>query len=232
METPGRPHQAHNEPSKFCSQHSATPRFLRPAAAAMVLTALVIAGAPLVQSSGFLVKEAYAAEEASRKNANKGPLVGAPERRKAVALTPNATEMRDAIQAAVQTGDISELEHAIAWNELPPEFGEDAGDDPIAFLKAQSADGEGREVLAIMANLLALSPASLPIGADHENNTVFIWPYLAELPLDKLTPEQQVDLLRLMPAAEAKALQQSKKWTWWRLAIGADGTWLSFIKHK
>ncbi len=232
MGTAGRPHPAHDESSKFCPRHDATSRYLHAAAAVVVLLALVIAGDPLVQWKGPAWSTTAAAQEPSKKPANKGPLVGVSKRPKTVALTANAAEMRDAILAAVKTGDISELKHAIAWNELPPEFGETAGEDPIAFLKAQSVDGEGREILAIIANLLSLEPASLPIGADYENNTVFVWPYLAELPLHKLTPAQDVDLLRLMPAAEAKALRQSKKWTWWRLAIGADGTWLSFMKHK
>jgi hypothetical protein len=30
-----------------------------------------------------------------------------------------------------------------------------------------------------------------------------------------------------MPPAAVKMMREGKKWTWWRLAIGADGTWHS-----
>jgi hypothetical protein len=147
-------------------------------------------------------------------------------------LTPQVTEMRNAILAAVQSGNIDELKLAIEWNEMPPEFGDAPISDPIGYWKRTSADGEGREILAVLGAILAMEPARLPIGRDPENNTVFVWPYLAEVPLDKLTPAQEVDLYRLMPVAEAKTMRSAKKWTWWRLSIGADGTWLTFMKHR
>lgn len=139
--------------------------------------------------------------------------------------------MREQILAAVHAGDVAELKGAIEWNELKPDFGK-GNDDPIAYWKRSSGDGEGREVLAILANLLALPPARLAIGQDPENSLVYVWPYLAELPLDSLTPAEQVDLYRLMPVAAAKAQRSQKKWTWWRLAIGADGTWHTFRTYE
>lgn len=140
-------------------------------------------------------------------------------------------EMRDAILAAVRSGRAEELRGPIEWNELPPAFAEDKVGDPIAHLKKLSADGEGREMLAIIANILSLGYAKLPIGRDVENADVYVWPYLAERQLAALTPPEEVDLLRLMPAAEAKAMREKGKWTWYRLVIGADGTWHSFFKH-
>ncbi|MCC7253407.1 hypothetical protein [Hyphomicrobium sp.] len=139
--------------------------------------------------------------------------------------------MREQILAAVHAGDVAELKDAIEWNEIPPDFGAAARDDPIAYWKQSSADGEGREVLAVLANLLALPPARLAIGKDPENALVYVWPYLAELPLDGLTPAEEVDLHRIMPAAAAKEAKAAKKWTWWRIAIGADGTWHTFRKY-
>lgn len=140
-------------------------------------------------------------------------------------------DMRELILAAVQAGDVGELQAAIEWNEISPDFGEGAKADPIAHWTRTSADGQGREVLAVLANLLALPPARLAIGRDPENTMVYVWPYLAELPLESLTPAEQVDLLRLMPAGEAKAMRAAKKWSWWRLAIGADGTWHTFRRY-
>jgi len=147
------------------------------------------------------------------------------------ALPQNVADMREQILAAVLAGDVAELKDAIAWNEIKPDFGEKANADPIAHWKSISADGQGREVLAILANLLALAPARLAIGKDPENTLVYVWPYLAELPLESLTPAEEVDLYRLMPPAGANTMRAGKKWTWWRIAIGADGTWHTFRKY-
>lgn len=148
------------------------------------------------------------------------------------ALPPGVAEMREAILAAVRSGDIEDLRHAIELNELKPELGAAAGSDPIAHLKAISGDGEGREILAALGEVLGMAPATLPVGRDLENNLLYVWPYLAELKPADLTPAQQVDLLRLVTPAEAKAMQAGGKWLWWRLAIGADGTWHMFAKAK
>ena len=107
-----------------------------------------------------------------------------------------------------------------------------ANEDPIAYWKKNSGDGHGREILAVLAEILSMNAAELPFGKDLENNIIYVWPYLAEVPLDKLTPAQEVDLIRLVGAAEAKAMREKKKWTWWRLTIGADGTWHSFTKAE
>jgi hypothetical protein len=146
------------------------------------------------------------------------------------ALPQSVVDMREQILAAVHAGDVAELKDAIEWNEMPPDFGA-ANRDPIAYWKKTSADGEGREVLAVIANLLALPPARLALGKDPENTAVYVWPYLAELPADRLTPAEEVDLYRLMPPVAAKAQKSAKKWSWWRLAIGADGTWHTFRRY-
>ncbi|HKZ97569.1 MAG TPA: hypothetical protein VJ045_11385 [Hyphomicrobiaceae bacterium] len=145
-------------------------------------------------------------------------------------LPAHVEETRDAILAAAHSGRIDDLQTIIEWNELRPAFGDAARDDPVAYWKKISGDGDGREILAVLAEILSLAPARLPIGKDPENNAVYVWPYLAELPLDRLTPAQEVDLYRLMPPDTVKALRKNGKWTWWRLMIGADGTWHSFTK--
>jgi hypothetical protein len=147
-------------------------------------------------------------------------------------LPPNVREMREMILAAVHSGKLEDLAPAIEQNELPPEFGSDAKGDAIAQLKSMSVDGSGVDLLALLGDFLDTEPAKLPIGRDHENNIVFVWPGLSERPLDQLTPAEQVTLYRLMSSSEAKALIGNTKWPWWRLAIGSDGTWLTFMKPK
>ncbi len=167
-----------------------------------------------------------------------------PDRQLAKAATPSkepaatkpipapVEEMRDAILAATRSGRVEDLQVPLDWNELKPDVAATAVDDPIAYWKKTSGDGEGREILAVLANILEMRPAELPLGKDLENNTVYVWPYLAEAKLDALTPAEQVDLLRLVSPEKAKAMRTAKKWTWWRLSIGADGTWHSFRKEE
>jgi hypothetical protein len=57
-----------------------------------------------------------------------------------------------------------------------------------------------------------------------------VWPYFAEVPLAGLTPAQDVELMRLLGAATALNLRATGRYSWWRIAIGADGVWHSFRK--
>lgn len=143
-------------------------------------------------------------------------------------LPAPVAEMREAILAAARSGNIEELRYAFELNELKPELGPEPVGDPVAYWKKISGDGEGREILAVLAELLDAGYVTLPLGRDLENNRIYVWPYFAEVPLAKLTPAQQVELLRLVPPAAAKEMIGVGKYTYWRLAIGADGTWHFF----
>ena len=141
-------------------------------------------------------------------------------------------EMRQAILAAAHSGNIEDLREPLDWNELKPEVSAPAGEDPIAYWKKTSGDGNGREFLAVLAEILPMRAAELPLGKDLENNIIYVWPYLAEMDLSQLSPAQEVELLQLVGPAKAKEMRDKKKWTWWRLTIGADGTWHSFRKAE
>ena len=134
-------------------------------------------------------------------------------------------EMREAILAAVRSGQIDELRVAIEMNEIKPNFGIGPALDPIDLLKQASADGQGREVLAALGNLLEGGYAILPVGRDIENNRIYVWPYFAETGVADLTPAQEVDLYRLVPAAAAMEMRTKGRYGYWRVGIGADGTW-------
>ena len=168
---------------------------------------------------------------------------------------PGAVEdMREAILSAVRSGNIEDLRHAYELNELKPDLGPELGSDPrpglgrepgsergsnpgseakpigdpVDYWRRTSGDGEGREILAILATLLDGGYVTLALGRDLENDRVYVWPYFAEVPLDSLSPAQEVELLRLVPPARAAQMKAAGKYTYWRLAIGADGTWHSF----
>ncbi len=145
-------------------------------------------------------------------------------------LPSQVVEMRDAILAAALSGNIDELLVPIQWNELTPDFGAIDAAKPIEGWKKLSIDGQGREILAVLLDILAAPYAVTRRGADIENNKLYVWPYFAEVPLDKLAAAEHTQLLRLIPRDNYKAMIKSGKYGYWRLVIGADGTWHAFAK--
>jgi hypothetical protein len=139
-------------------------------------------------------------------------------------------EMREAILAAVRSGKMEDLRIAVELNELKPIIAEKPTPDPILHWRQVSADGEGREILAILGQLLDAGYTMLPIGKDIENNRVYVWPYFAEMKLGSLTPAQEVELMRLVPGAAFRDMKQTGRYTHYKLGIGADGTWHFFIR--
>ena len=140
--------------------------------------------------------------------------------------------MRDAILAAVTSGDIEELRTALDWNELKPAIADSPVPDPIAYWRQISADGQGREILAVLADILAQPHAVLAVGRDPENNRLYVWPRFAEVPWAELSSSERDALERIVPPLLRTEMARTGRYTWWRLAIGADGTWHSFAMAK
>ena len=187
----------------------------------------------MLMSSILLVHATTDVSRASGPKSKTGPNTAAVKVETPFNQLPAAVaEMRDGILAAVKSGRIEDLQMPIAWNELPPAFAKEATPNPIEFFKKQSGDGEGREILAIIASLLEAGHTTVPTGKDVENNRLFVWPRFAELPLENLRPEDEVELYRLITPDMLKLMRKQKKWTWYRLVIGADGTWHSFSKAE
>lgn len=145
-------------------------------------------------------------------------------------LPPPVIEMREAILAAARSGAIDEIRTPIEMNEIAPIFANGPVPDPVAYLKRHSADGEGREVLAAIAAILEAPFVAVPAGRDIENNAIYVWPYLAERDLRALTPAEEADLIRIVPAADAARMKVDGKYRFWRLGIGADGVWHFLVR--
>ncbi|MFT5510066.1 MAG: hypothetical protein ACI89J_003158 [Hyphomicrobiaceae bacterium] len=185
-----------------------------------LMAVAVVAGLSLLSASIAMAAKTKTA------TATKPPAIGQGRG----SLPPAVSEMRDGIIAAARTGSLKELLIPIQWNELPPDFGDLSVEDTIAAWKKQSPDGSGRGWLALLINLLEAPYAVLRKGPDIENNKIFIWPAFSELPLKKLSPALQVELLRLVSAKEAARMQALGHYDGFGLAIGADGTWHVFKK--
>jgi hypothetical protein len=145
-------------------------------------------------------------------------------------LPPAVVEMRAEILSAVETGDIAELKRAMDLNELKPEFGGAVGSDPIEHLRQVSADGKGVSVLLHLGRLLAGKWAGIPGGRDIENNRIYVWPHFAEVALDKLDADDRAELAKLVGEPAATAMLAGGKWRGWRLSIGADGVWHTYME--
>lgn len=182
------------------------------------LKLLVLAVAALVYPAGVVAPPSHAASA-------KPAITNA-------SLPHPVAEMRDAILAAVRSGKLIDLKTALELNEMRPDIADTPVDDPVAYFTSQSKDRKGAEILEVLGKLLASNPATVPLGRDIENNAIYVWPYLAERDLASLTAQEEADLAALMPAEDVTAIKAAKRWVWWRLSIGADGTWHSFRREK
>lgn len=145
-------------------------------------------------------------------------------------LPAQVADLRDVLLTAARSGKVEELRAAFDVSGAVPDMDISPRSDPIKVLKDRSEDPEARDTLAAIVEILEMPPAALPLGNDIENNLVYIWPYLAERPLNELTPPEQVDLYRLVSPALAAEMRGKKHWLWWRIVIAADGTWTTFKK--
>jgi hypothetical protein len=143
-------------------------------------------------------------------------------------LPPQVARMRSAILGAAASGEVESLRVPIEMNELPPMLASEKVKDPMLYWREISGDGEGREV---MATLIELFRAGFARKAGGTENEMYVWPYFAEMPLDKLTPAQEVELLTIVPPARMKEMRQKGKYDHYRIAIAKDGTWHSFMKE-
>ncbi len=125
-----------------------------------------------------------------------------------------------------QSGDIDAMRPVLEQNELKPMVASTHVDDPVAFWKKNSVDGEGRDVLAAFVNILSTGFVKSGQGKD----AIYVWPYLAELDLTKLTPAQEVEFYRIVPADKALAMKKSGKYSYYRLGVSPTGVWQYFLQ--
>lgn len=148
--------------------------------------------------------------------------------RDVAALPPQVARMRGAILGAAASGEVESLRVPIEMNELPPMLANEKVKDPMAYWREISGDGEGREIMATFIQLFRAGFARKGGGTENE---MYVWPYFAEMPLDKLTPAQEVELLTIVSPARMKEMRQKGKYDHYRIAIAKDGTWHSFMKE-
>jgi hypothetical protein len=134
--------------------------------------------------------------------------------------------MRARIIEAAKTGSIEALRPLIGSGATQTEFGGDGTTDPIAFLKSLSGDEDGREVLAILLDVLDSGYVHLGEGTE---NDVYAWPYFFAYPLDRLTPAQMVELFRIVTAGDYDEMRGYGAYIFYRVGITPDGKWRFFV---
>ncbi len=143
------------------------------------------------------------------------------------ALPAPVRAMREAILEAARTGQIEALRVPLELNELRPSIGANPGEDPIAYWRTASEDGQGLTILARLVDLLS----SGYVRKGQGKEALYIWPSFAEQPLDRLSQAQLVDLYRLHSPDEVRTMLAAGRYTGYRLSIGADGVWHFFEKN-
>jgi hypothetical protein len=136
-------------------------------------------------------------------------------------------KMRVALVEAAASGDIERLRPLLGSGEDQTQVSVgDAPEDPIAALKSLSGDQDGREVLAILLDIISTSTALIDKGTPQET---YVWPYFAEKNLDTLTPPEVVELYRIVTAGDVADMKEFGGYNFYRLGIGTDGKWKFFV---
>jgi hypothetical protein len=193
-----------------------------------VLAALAIAAPAAAQKP--VKTETVPAAKAAAKKAKDGKgdkAAPPPEIIRDLSRLPDKVRLsRERILEAARSGDPAKLVTVMQSNETMPVFSFGGDNDPLAFWKASYPDSEGIEALAILINVLEAPFVHLDRGTGQE---MYIWPYFYALPLDSLTPEQKVELFRLVTGIDWKEMQQFGAYIFYRVGIAPDGVWHFFV---
>ena len=138
-------------------------------------------------------------------------------------LPPGVRRMHQALTQAVRSGNIEKMREVLQINELMPLINGQFIHDPIKHWRARSFDGSGREILAVLSEILELPPVKVMV----KRQATYIWPYFARVPLDKLSSSELVRLYRLGPATKIAQMLKNNRYEHTQLRVGADGTWHS-----
>lgn len=141
-------------------------------------------------------------------------------------LPPPVRRMREQIMEAAHSGDLERMRVVLESNELPPIVSFGGETDPIDYWRQAGGDPEGREILAIMIEILEAGFVHLDEGTPQE---MYVWPYFQALPLDSLTPSQEVELYKLITPHDRQGMEEFGAYMFYRLGIGPDGTWHFFV---
>lgn len=136
-------------------------------------------------------------------------------------------KMRELILEAARSGDVEKLRPYLGYGDDITMLSLGGFDeDPISFLKSLSGDREGHEILAIITEILE---APFVKQKDIDGQDLYIWPYFYSYPFDKLTPEQRVQLFRIITYGDFEEMHSFGSYIFYRLGITPEGRWRFFV---
>ena len=141
-------------------------------------------------------------------------------------LPPPVRRLREQIIEAAASGDPEKLRAIFEANGEPPALSFAESDDPVEAVKALSGDPEGREILAILIEVLEAGYVHVDAGTPDE---MYIWPYFARYPVEALTAPQLVELFKLVFSGDYEDMKTYGAYISYRVGLGADGTWRFFL---
>ncbi|MTI18714.1 hypothetical protein E1162_15825 [Rhodobacteraceae bacterium RKSG542] len=134
--------------------------------------------------------------------------------------------MREKLNNAAKEGNIEAFRAIFDAQQVKPILSYDRVEDPIAFLKDTSGDGEGLELLAIMQDILETGYVHINEGKEDE---AYVWPYFAQYPLDSLDNKQLVEMYRVVTSIDYFEMRDYGAWTFYKVAISPKGDLLYFV---
>lgn len=135
--------------------------------------------------------------------------------------------MRVALVEAAASGDIERLRPLLTAGDNGTQVAVgDSPEDPIVALKGVSGDPDGREILAIILDILSTGAALVDKGTPEAQ---YVWPYFAEKSLDNLSPPEQVELYRIVTASDVADMKEFGGYNFYRIGITPDGKWKFFV---
>jgi len=147
---------------------------------------------------------------------------------KDLSLLPFPTRrMHELILEATKSGDIEKLRPLIGIGDSATQLSLGGFDgDAIDFLRKQSGDPQGQEILAILEEVLEAGFVHLDKGTDHE---LFVWPYFFAYSLDQLNDRQMVELFRIVTFGDYQDMQDFGGYIFYRVGISPTGRWHFFV---
>ncbi|MEX0589986.1 MAG: hypothetical protein WD207_02755 [Xanthobacteraceae bacterium] len=141
-------------------------------------------------------------------------------------LPDKVRRTRERILEAAKTGDLNKVATVMQSNEMMPVFSFGGGKNPVEFWQNSYPDSDGVEALAILIEILEMPFVHLDRGSPQE---MYVWPYFYGLPLNRLTPEQKVELFRLITGTDWREMLDFGAYIFFRVGISPDGVWHFFV---
>ena len=137
------------------------------------------------------------------------------------ALPKPVRDLRERLVDAARSGDIEKLrpylepgEDGTALSVFPLDG------DPVEFLKANSGDGDGVELMAILLEVLESGHVRVDAGRDSE---IYVWPYFTQVPLETLDKPKLVELFELVTAGDYQRMLENGAYDFYRVGISPEG---------